>query len=163
MSFPKYEAYKDSGVEWLGKVPEHWDVDRLRFIFEIVKRIAGADGFDVLSITQRGVKVKDLESGEGQLSSDYSKYQIVEKGDFAMNHMDLLTGYVDVSPFEGVTSPDYRVFQLFDKGRDYSQYLLRLLQNGYHQKLFFPYGQGAAHLGRWRLPKEDFKNFLFPS
>ena len=162
MSFPKYEAYKDSGVEWLGEVPEHWDVNRLRFIFEIVKRIAGADGFDVLSITQRGVKVKDLESGEGQLSNDYSKYQIVKKGDFAMNHMDLLTGYVDVSPFEGVTSPDYRVFQLFDKGRDYSQYLLRLLQNGYHQKLFFPYGQGAAHLGRWRLPKEEFKNFLFP-
>ena len=162
MCFPKYEKYKDSGVKWLGKVPEHWNVDRLRFIFEIVKRIAGTDGFDVLSITQRGIKVKDLESGEGQLSSDYSKYQIVKKGNFAMNHMDLLTGYVDVSQFNGVTSPDYRVFQLSDEDKDYSQYFLHLLQNGYHQRLFFPYGQGAAHLGRWRLPKEEFNNFLFP-
>ena len=32
MSFPKYDRYKDSGVEWLGEVPEHWDVKRLRFI-----------------------------------------------------------------------------------------------------------------------------------
>jgi len=79
-----------------------------------------------------------------------------------MNQMDLLTGYVDISQFDGVTSPDYRVFQLFKPNRDYPQYLLRLLQNCYHQRLFFPYGQGAAHLGRWRLPKEEFNNFLFP-
>ncbi|PSB68564.1 restriction endonuclease subunit S [filamentous cyanobacterium CCP1] len=162
MSFPKYQAYKDSGVEWLGEVPEHWDVTRLRFIFNIQKRIAGTEGFDVLSITQRGIKIKDIESGDGQLSSDYSKYQIVKKGDFAMNHMDLLTGYVDISPFEGVTSPDYRVFQAIDKGRDCPNFLLLLLQNGYHQKLFFPYGQGSAHLGRWRLPTEEFNNFVFP-
>jgi type I restriction enzyme S subunit len=162
MSFQKYETYKDSGVEWLGEVPEHWDVTRLRFIFEIVKRIAGTDGFDVLSITQKGIKIKDLESGEGQLANDYSKYQVVEKGDFAMNQMDLLTGYVDVSQFDGVTSPDYRVFRLWNINKDYPRYLLRLLQNCYHQRLFFPYGQGAAHLGRWRLPKEEFNNFLFP-
>ena len=162
MSFPRYGAYKESGVEWLGEVPDHWDVTRLNYVFEIVKRIAGTDDFDVLSITQKGIKIKDLESGEGQLASDYSKYQIVKKGDFAMNQMDLLTGYVDVSKFDGVTSPDYRVFQLFNFDRDYPQYLLRLLQNCYHQRLFFPYGQGAAHLGRWRLPKEEFNNFLFP-
>ena len=35
-------------------------------------------------------------------------YQLVHKGDFAMNHMDLLTGWVDISKYEGVTSPDYR-------------------------------------------------------
>lgn len=137
MSFPKYEAYKDSGVEWLGEVPEHWGVTRLRFIFEIIKRIAGVDGFDVLSITQKGIKKKNLESGEGQLSSDYSKYQVVKEGDFAMNQMDLLTGYVDISKFDGVTSPDYRVFHLVNSDRDYPRYLLRLLQNCYHQRLFF--------------------------
>jgi len=41
MSFPRYESYKDSGVEWVGEVPEHWDVVRLRFITECLdgKRI----------------------------------------------------------------------------------------------------------------------------
>ena len=35
MSFPRYPAYKDSGVEWLGEVPEHWKVKRLRFVAQL--------------------------------------------------------------------------------------------------------------------------------
>ena len=35
MSFPRYPKYKDSGVEWLGEVPEHWQVKRLRFVAEL--------------------------------------------------------------------------------------------------------------------------------
>lgn len=35
MSFPRYERYKDSGVEWLGEVPEHWEVKRLRFAAQL--------------------------------------------------------------------------------------------------------------------------------
>lgn len=162
MSFPAYPGCKDSEVEWIGNVPEHWEVSRLRNLFLIQKRIAGKLGFDVLSITNKGVKVKDVESGDGQLSSDYSKYQLVMKGEFAMNHMDLVTGYVDISAFDGVTSPDYRVFSVICPELDEPRFLLRLLQNAYHQKLFFPFGQGSAHLGRWRLPAEEFKDFCFP-
>ena len=104
MSLPRYEKYKDSGVEWLSDVPESWAVRRIRFLFQIKKRIAGTEGHDVLSITQQGIKVKDLEASTGQFSMDYAKYQFVEIGDFAMNHMDLLTGYVDISPSFGVRS-----------------------------------------------------------
>ena len=161
MSFPRYEKYKDSGVEWLGEVPEGWEVVQIRRIFEICKRIVGEEGFDVLSITQKGVRIKDTESGDGQLSADYSKYQLVEVGDFAMNHMDLLTGYVDVSPFYGVTSPDYRVFRLVDKKSE-SRYYLYLFQNAYKRKIFFPFGQGSSHLGRWRLPTDEFNAFQLP-
>jgi type I restriction enzyme S subunit len=152
---------RDSGVEWLGEVPEHWGVKRFKNIFKIRKRISGELGYDVLSITQKGIKVKDIESGEGQLSMDYSKYQFVDKGDFAMNHMDLLTGFVDISKYVGVTSPDYRVFTLEEKN-SVPQYFLAFLQMGYINKLFFPFGQGAAHIGRWRLPTEAFNEFLAP-
>jgi len=162
MTFPAYPAYKNSGVQWIGSIPEHWCASRLRNIFFIQKRIAGKLGFDVLSITNKGVKIKDVDSGDGQLSSDYSKYQLVMKGEFAMNHMDLVTGYVDISEFDGVTSPDYRVFSSAHPELDNPRFMLRLLQNAYHQKLFFPFGQGSAHLGRWRLPTEEFKDFFFP-
>ncbi len=162
MSFCSYPEYKSSNISWIGDVPSHWQITRLRNIFQIQKRIAGRLGFDILSITNKGIKIKDIESGDGQLSNDYSKYQIVKQGDFAMNQMDLLTGYVDLSAFDGVTSPDYRVFLLKNHEKDDSHYLLRLLQNAYHQKLFFPYGQGAANIGRWRLPAEEFNNFHFP-
>ena len=114
MSLPRYPNYKDSGVEWLGEVPGHWEVRKARWLCEIKKRISGELGYDVLSITQQGIRVRDLESNDGQLSMDYSKYQFVEVGDFAMNHMDLLTGYVDIASIRGVTSPDYRVFSIRD-------------------------------------------------
>jgi type I restriction enzyme S subunit len=93
---------------------------------------------------------------------DYSKYQLVEPGDFAMNHMDLLTGYVDLSEVHGVTSPDYRVFTLRNRKTCSDRYFLYLLQNAYNLHFFYPYGQGASQLGRWRLPTEQFNNFLFP-
>jgi type I restriction enzyme S subunit len=75
--------------------------------------------------------------------------------------MDLLTGFVDISKFEGVTSPDYRVFTLECK-TSYERYLLYLLQLCYVAKIFFPLGQGAATIGRWRLPTEAFNEFVAP-
>ena len=92
---------------------------------------------------------------------DYSKYQLVYEGDFAMNHMDLITGFVDVSKYNGVTSPDYRVFILHEK-ESVPDYYLAFLQMGYINKLFFPFGRGAAHIGRWRLPTSAFNEFLAP-
>jgi type I restriction enzyme S subunit len=162
MSFPRYSAYKPSGVEWLGEVPEHWEVKRVRRMFEIKKRIAGELGFDILSITQQGIKVRDPESNDGQVSMDYSKYQVVEPGDFAMNHMDLLTGYVDISRRLGVTSPDYRVFSIAEPRRSDPGYLLYIFQMGYRQKILYAYGQGSSQLGRWRLPTEEFQDWTIP-
>ena len=152
---------KPSGVEWIGEIPEHWQVKRLKYVFQILKRISGELGHSVLSITQKGIKVKDTESGTGQLSMDYSKYQFVYKGDFAMNHMDLLTGYVDISKYDGVISPDYRVFDLIEPNSS-KEYMLLLLQLCYSNKVFYAHGQGVSMLGRWRFPSENFNIFPFP-
>jgi type I restriction enzyme S subunit len=135
----------------------------VRHLFKIQKqRISGTQGYDILSITHQGIKVKDTESGDGQLSMDYSKYQFVEIGDFAMNHMDLLTGYVNISSYFGITSPDYRVFCLVDKERSADRFYLYLFQNAYRSRIFFPFGQGSSQLGRWRLPTDEFNAFSLP-
>lgn len=152
---------KDSGIQWIGPIPESWDIVPIKSRFKINKRIAGKLGFDVLSVTQDGVKIKDISSNDGQLSNDYSKYQLVYKGDFVMNHMDLLTGFVDCSPYDGVTSPDYRVFTL-ESDDLCPRYALYILQMGYRNRIFYGMGQGVSSLGRWRLPKEQFLNFEFP-
>jgi len=99
-----YPAMKDTGVPWLGDVPEDWSVLRGRNLFEIKKRIAGELGHPVLSVTQAGLRVRDVQSNEGQVSQDYSKYQIVNPGDFVMNSMDLITGGVGIAEHAGVTS-----------------------------------------------------------
>ncbi|MDE5803338.1 MAG: restriction endonuclease subunit S [Lachnospiraceae bacterium] len=150
---------KDSGIECIGQIPSNWDMRKIKYIFKIQKEIAGEEGHTVLSITQKGIKPKDLTRNEGQLAENYSNYQLVHMGDFAMNHMDLLTGWVDISKYEGVTSPDYRVFRLIDKDNYYSKYYLYLMQMCYTNRIFYGLGQGVSGLGRWRLQADKFLNF----
>lgn len=150
---------KDSQSTWFGQIPSDWNMRKIKYIFKIQKDIAGGEGHIVLSITQKGIKPKDLSKNEGQLAENYSNYQLVHIGDFAMNHMDLLTGWVDISKYEGVTSPDYRVFGLIDKDNYYSQYYLYLMQMCYTNRIFYGLGQGVSGLGRWRLQADKFLNF----
>ena len=157
----RYSEYKDSGVQWLGEIPKHWTQFQFRKFFKIKKVIAGKEGFDVLAITQQGIRIKDITRNEGQLAANYSGYQIVNPSDFAMNHMDLITGYIDISKFHGVTSPDYRVFTNISKEAD-SKYYLYIFQLCYKRKIFFGLGQGVANKGRWRLPAAQLNKFCLP-
>ena len=154
---------KETGNIHIGKIPRHWSAKKIKYIFEIKKDIAGKEGYDILSITQNGIKIKDVSKNEGQLAANYSNYQLVEIGDFAMNHMDLLTGWVDISKYNGVTSPDYRVFRFINKGKDDSKYYLYLMQMCYMGKIFYDLGQGVSNLGRWRLQTDKFLNFIVPN
>ena len=154
-------AMKDSGVEWIGEIPEHWDAVPIRSLFRIKKDIIGHEPDTVLSITQTGLKIKDITENSGQMANSYAHYQIVNVGDFAMNHMDLLTGGVGISEFEGVTSPDYRVFVMRNADMN-SRYFLYVFQMYYRNKIFYAFGQGAANLGRWRLPAQNFNTVAVP-
>jgi len=153
---------KSSDTNWMGDIPVHWKVEKVKQHFNIRKVIAGEEGYDVISITQQGLKIKDLSSNEGQMAQSYAKYQFVRPGDFAMNHMDLLTGYIGISEFFGVTSPDYRVFELTDTENCIAEYYLYVFQLGYKRKIFYGLGRGAANKGRWRMPAENFKNYDIP-
>ena len=155
-------AYVKTNMDWASEIPLEWEISRVRNHFEILKRIAGSEGFDVFSVTQQGLKVRNINLYEGQLAANYSGYQFVYPGEFAMNHMDLLTGGVGIADHLGVTSPDYRVFRLFDEERCYAAYYLKIFQLCYRRHAFYRFGRGAANVGRWRLPASAFKNFEIP-
>lgn len=152
----------DSGSVWFSSIPINWDFKRLKYLFRIEKRIAGETGHTVLAITQRGVLPKNMDYGNGQFAEDYSNYQLVNPGDFAMNHMDLLTGWVDISRYSGVTSPDYRVFTITDKAKCHPAYYLYFMQMCYMDRIFYGLGQGVSGMGRWRLQADKFLNFRIP-
>lgn len=158
----RYNAYKDSGVKWIGEIPSHWDTKQFRRFFLIKKYVANCLGYDVLSVTQKGLKVKDIESNEGQMANDYSKYQIVEVGDFVMNSMDLLTGYIDCAKQKGVTSPDYKSFRVRQAINLNKQYYLYIFQFCYKGRIFYNLGRGVSNKGRWRLPSENLNRFMLP-
>jgi len=96
------------------------------------------------------------------LAESYANYQVVNVNDFAMNSMDLLTGWVDCSPFEGVTSPDYRVFRFFSNKPQCHAYYKYLFQMCYKRRIFYRLGQGVSNLGRWRLQADQFLNMKLP-
>ena len=156
-----YERMKDSKERWLGDIPSTWNTRLLKYMFSIKKNIAGETGHQVLSVTQKGIVPKNMTE-RGQFSLDYSKYQLVEAGDFVMNHMDLLTGWVDISKYDGVTSPDYRVFVNNNPDSFDSKYYNYIFQYCYSNRIFYGLGQGVAGYGRWRLPTDMFMNFALP-
>ena len=144
------------------EIPQSWKLVNIKYLFEIVKRIAGREGYNILSVTQKGLKVKDISGNQGQIAENYSGYQFVFPSDYVMNHMDLLTGWVDCSDQFGVTSPDYRVFRLRDKTQNDTEYYKYVMQCCYMCRIFYSLGQGVSTLGRWRLQTPAFMNFKVP-
>lgn len=144
------------------EIPQSWKLVDIKYLFEIVKRIAGREGYNILSVTQKGLKVKDVSGNQGQIAENYSGYQFVFPSDYVMNHMDLLTGWIDCSDQFGVTSPDYRVFRLRDKTQNDTEYYKYVMQCCYMCRIFYSLGQGVSTLGRWRLQTSAFMNFKVP-
>lgn len=155
-------ATHESNVDWIGSIPNTWSTIPVRRLFKIVKRIEPEFSDQILSITQKGIAPKDLSSHFGQLAESYDAYQRVDVGDYAMNSMDLLTGWVDRSEYDGITSPDYRVFRLRSHIAAEPRYFTHILQMGYTRRIFYRFGQGVSNLGRWRLQPKVFLNMKFP-
>ena len=153
---------KDTASPYWSRIPVNWFLSDIKYLFEIVKRIAGKEGYDILSVTQKGLKIKNISKNEGQIAENYSNYQFVYPEDFVMNHMDLLTGWVDLSKLFGVTSPDYRVFRLRNAKKNCSSYYKYVMQCCYSCRIFYSLGQGVSNLGRWRLQTFSFNNFQVP-
>ena len=125
-----YPAYKDSGVAWLGKVPEHWDVLPNRALFEEVKQRDHSDE-QMLSVTiTRGVVRQHAllaESSKKDSSNlDRSAYKLVCPGDVAYNKMRAWQGAIGASGHRGIVSPAYVVVRPQD-GADY-RYLHHLFR-----------------------------------
>lgn len=152
------EEMKDSGVEWIGKIPKDWEVKRIKYLFELKKDKSDEENPTVLSLTQKGLKIRDVSNNEGQLASTYVGYTKIEKNDFILNPMDLISGYTDKAEIEGVISPAYTTFRSKNKVNINHDYYKRYFQMHYHHNFLFPWGEGVSFEHRWTLKNEVFLN-----
>lgn len=152
------EELKDSGVEWIGKIPKDWEVKRIKYLFELKKDKSDEENPTVLSLTQKGLKIRDVSNNEGQLASTYVGYTKIEKNDFILNPMDLISGYTDKAEIEGVISPAYTTFRSKNKVNINHDYYKRYFQMHYHHNFLFPWGEGVSFEHRWTLKNEVFLN-----
>ena len=150
---------KDSGVEWLGNVPEHWNVVRLGLIFrEIVE--AGNDELPILSVSiHSGISDTELNDDEMERkvtrSDDSSKYKKVAPGDLAYNMMRAWQGGFGAAIVHGMVSPAYVVAR---PRSDFSTNLVEMiLRTPLAVTEIKRYSRGITDF-RLRLYWEDFKN-----
>lgn len=113
MSYAKYESYKDSGVDWLGKIPSDWDLLKVKNIFRLVMKFAPKNNdCELLSVyTDIGVKPRKELEERGNRATTTDGYLIVEKGDIVVNKLLAWMGAIGLSDYDGVTSPAYDVLK----------------------------------------------------
>jgi type I restriction enzyme S subunit len=88
--YKPYEKYKDSGVEWIGQIPEHWEVEPLfRYYKERKNKNIGGLEQNVLSLSYGRIKRRDLSDNFGLLPESFEGYNIVEPGNLVLRLTDL--------------------------------------------------------------------------
>jgi len=109
----KTVTMKDSGVEWIGKIPEHWKVEKVKYIFNlIIDPAPNNNNFELLSIyTDIGVKPRKELVEKGNKASTTDGYWQVKKGDFIVNKLLAWMGAIGLSEYDGVTSPAYDILR----------------------------------------------------
>jgi type I restriction enzyme S subunit len=122
---------KDSGIDWIGQIPEHWEVRRLKDIYEINKRIVGSNFYQykLLSLTQNGIIYRDTESGLGKYPAEFDTYQIVMKTDlvFCLFDMDVTPRTVGYCELEGMITGAYTIMKATQKIENKYFYYLFLM------------------------------------
>ncbi|EHS7465047.1 restriction endonuclease subunit S [Vibrio cholerae] len=129
-----YPTYKRSDIEWMEYIPSHWDELKGQFLLR-KKDCNVGDAWistQLLSLTQRGVIKKDINSGKGKTHSDYSTYQFVENGDliFCLFDIDETPRTVGLSSFEGMITSAYSVFEAINgNDKKYLYYFFEFVDN----------------------------------
>ncbi|WP_051530382.1 restriction endonuclease subunit S [Halomonas halodenitrificans] len=163
MSFPQYPEYKDSGVEWLGEVPAHWDVTPVRaFVEEQTAKNVSGDEENYLSLMANVGVIPYAEKGDvgNKKPDDLSKCKKVDIGDLVINSMNYGIGSYGLSGLKGVCSPVYIVLRPLEE-KVLPRYALRVFENKEFQKLAQSFGQGIL-VHRSAIGWDNLKNIKVP-
>lgn len=122
-------ALKDSGIEWIGFIPTHWDIKRLKSIFCECKTVTTTGDEDLLSVSEYyGVARRRDKMDDGEYESRAESligYRICKKGDLVINIMLAWKRGLGFSDYDGIVSPSYAVYRGKDIVPHYFHYLMR--------------------------------------
>lgn len=159
---PQSIAYKESGVQWLGKIPAHWEVTTIRACFEESDARCGNKQYPLLSVTQeQGIVLQEHITTKKDVSNDdKSNYKIVPLGGIAYNKMRMWQGAVGLNEIEaGIVSPAYVV--VIPKQRISSKFSFYLFKTPSMIEEFGRYSYGLCS-DMNTLRYEDFHNISIP-
>lgn len=140
-----YDTMKDSGIEWIGKVPSHW---RVHTLYQLVNQVNDKNSTlqekNLLSLSYGKIKRKDIDSPDGLLPASFDGYNIIEAGDIVLRLTDLQNDHtslrVGLSTERGIITSAYTTLRPIDMSN--SKYLFYLIHAFDLKKGF--YGMGAG-------------------
>lgn len=151
----KYELYKDSGVEWIGEVPSHWDIKKVRSCFSERREKVSDKDFAPLSVTKAGI-LPQLDTAAKSDNSDNRKK--VLKGDFVVNSRSDRKGSCGISEYDGSVSLINTVLTPFNILAGYVHYMFR--SNNYIEE-YYRHGRGIV-ADLWTTRYSEMKNIAIP-
>lgn len=123
---------KDSGIEWVGEIPETWEVALNKFVMTKIKQIIPKyTGEPILSLSMTGVHERNLDDG-GKMPSTFDGYQVVKRGNLLLCLFDIdvtprCVGYIQA---DGITSPAYSQYEVNDNNSaKYYYYYYLMIDN----------------------------------
>ena len=151
---------KDSGVEWIGEIPEDWEIIRAKNVFSYHKDIVGEkeNEYERLSLTLNGVLKRKRNDSKGLQSESLSTYQILNKDELVFKMIDLeniSTSRVGYSKYTGLVSPVYIIFN----NSDYARFGYYYFYNMWQRAIFNQLGNNGV---RSALNASDMLNLPFP-
>ena len=151
---------KDSGIAWIGAIPNHWKVSKIKQIV-CWKSVKGQPDLPVLSLYRDyGVVPKDSRDDNHNVTSlDTSGYKVVERGDLVINKMKAWQGSLAVSEYNGIVSPAYHICKITSE-KICKKYLHYLLRDASYLPEYMRLSTGLR-VGQWDLSFDDFKNIPF--
>jgi len=154
--YKAYPEYKDSGAEWLGDLPKHWEAKRLgQFFLERREKVSDKD-YSALSVTMRGI-VPQLDTAAKTDAGDNRK--LVLKNDFVINSRSDRKGSSGVSPYDGSVS----LISIVLEPRNIEPlYVHHLLRSYPFQEEFYRFGKGIV-ADLWSTNSSEMKNIQIPS
>lgn len=129
----EYPMYTATPLPWLPQLPVHWELLRNKNIFQETKEIVGdkADLYPLLSLTTKGIILRDTASGKGKFPKDFNTYKIVRQGDmaFCLFDIDETPRTVGLSNYDGMLTGAYTIFHVKNVNSRYVYYYYLALDN----------------------------------
>ncbi|WP_045221804.1 restriction endonuclease subunit S [Desulfonatronum thioautotrophicum] len=152
---------KDSGVEWLGMVPEHWEVQRGKYYFREVDIRSKTGDEELLSVSHiTGVTPRSQKNIYMFKAESYIGSKICSPGQIAINTMWAWMAAIGVSKYYGLISPSYHTYDIINHNKFNDEYLDILLRTRLYKDLYTIHSSGIT-TSRLRLYPEDFLNISY--
>lgn len=119
----RYSEYKDSGVQWLGEIPSHWEVRKMKFTFQERSK-KGYPLLPLLAATQNHgvIRKENYENRTVEATKGLETLKLVEEGDFVIS-LRSFQGGIEICHEKGIISPAYTILRPTNIGKRYFKHL----------------------------------------